>query len=145
MLNNRLAVNKSVGLQHIAAELGLQAGDFCAFGDEFNDWEMFAWAVSHDCTYIVPTHSSCDLCRPLSTTLNAMRRNHGRYLLSLSLLCLCHVIRGMPLHRPTLSQRRSGVRPRSQPLATTTTSSQQRCHRQQYDTDRRQICNGGRM
>ena len=46
MLNNRLAVNKSIGLQHVADKLGLRSQEFCVFGDEANDWGMFAWAVS---------------------------------------------------------------------------------------------------
>eukprot|EP01044_Picomonas_judraskeda_P031648 COSAG03_NODE_11901_length_571_cov_0.771186_2_plen_60_part_00 len=46
MLNNRLAVDKSIGLQHVADKLGLRPQEFCVFGDEANDWGMFAWAVS---------------------------------------------------------------------------------------------------
>ena len=46
MLNNSLVVNKSVGLQYLAEQLGFQPEEFCVWGDEANDWAMFDWAVS---------------------------------------------------------------------------------------------------
>ena len=46
---SRRGTDKSKGLQVVADALGLSAADFLAFGDQFNDLEMFEWAGQSMC------------------------------------------------------------------------------------------------
>ena len=122
MLNNRLAVDKSTGLQHVADELGLRSEEFCVFGDEANDWGMFAWAVSTDVfarsrahwtdwhlslviSHIDPEPSV--FAAPFFSSVRTVQRRMEP--------------RDIQLRRPMLFQRQSVVRQRSRCKATTTT------------------------